>query len=91
LTCQVLSELKISGYKVIDRPHQGVAAARNTGIRLAQGEYILPLDPDNYILPAYIYRGVEILDRFSDVAVVYSDVERFGRNTATSSSFTEVG
>lgn len=78
LTCQILDELKSSGYKVIDQPNRGVASARNAGIKLAQGEYILPLDPDNYIRPAYIYKGIEILDRFPDVAVVYSDVERFG-------------
>jgi glycosyltransferase involved in cell wall biosynthesis len=36
LTCQILDELKSSGYKVIDLPNQGVAAARNAGIKLAQ-------------------------------------------------------
>lgn len=78
LTCQVLDELSNTGYKVIHQSNQGVAAARNAGIRLAQGEYILPLDPDNHIHPAYIYKGIEILDKFSNVAVVYCDVERFG-------------
>lgn len=45
---------------------------------MAKGEYILPLDADNRIRAAYIYKGIEILDRHPDVAVVYSDVEHFG-------------
>ena len=77
LTCKVLEELDQSGYKVIHQSNQGVAAARNAGIKLAQGEYILPLDPDNYIRSDYIRKGVNILDKFPDVAVVYCDVERF--------------
>ena len=78
VTCQVFDELRGRGYKIIDQPNQGLSAARNTGIKLARGEYILPLDSDNRIRPAYIYKGIEILDKFSDVAVVYGDVERFG-------------
>lgn len=77
-TCKVLNDLKNTGYKVIDQTNQGLAAARNTGIKAACGEYILPLDSDNLIRPAYIYKGIEILDRLPNVAVVYGDVERFG-------------
>jgi len=77
-TNQVLSQLKSSGYRVIDQPNQGLSAARNTGIKLACGEYILPLDSDNRIRPSYIEKGIEVLDKFPDVAVVYGDVERFG-------------
>jgi len=81
LTCQVLNELKSNGYRVIDQINQGPAGARNTGIRMAVGEYILPLDSDNRIRPSYIYKGIEVLDRFPDVAVVYGDVELFGEET----------
>ena len=77
-TCKILNELKSSGYKVIDQVNQRPATARNTGIRLAKGEYILPLDSDNRLRPAYISKGVEVLDQFPDVTVVYGDVEHFG-------------
>lgn len=63
---------------MIEQTNQGSAASRNTGITVAQGEYILPLDSDNRIRPAYIYKSIEVLDRFPDVAVVYGDVEFFG-------------
>jgi len=78
LTQQVLGELKNVGYQVIDQPNQGAAAARNTGVRNALGDYILPLDSDNRIRPSYIEKGIEILDHFPEVAVVYGDVEHFG-------------
>jgi len=78
LTQHVLNKLRSNGYQVIDQLNQGAAAARNTGVRLAKGEYILPLDADNRIRIPYIYKGIEILDQHHDVAVVYGDVEHFG-------------
>jgi glycosyltransferase involved in cell wall biosynthesis len=78
LTHQVLGELKKSGHQVLNQLNQGAAAARNTGVRHAKGEYILPLDADNRIRASYIYKGIEILDQYHDVAVVYGDVEHFG-------------
>jgi len=83
LTHQVLNELKNDGYQVIDQLNQGAAAARNTGVKKAQGEYILPLDADNRIRTSYIYKGIEILDQYPDVAVVYGDVEHFGKDISS--------
>lgn len=80
-TLNVLSDLRSKGYKVIDQQNRGPSAARNTGIRAAQGEYILPVDSDCRIRPTYINRGIEILDRYPDVAVVYANVEFFGEET----------
>lgn len=84
-TLEVLSRLRSRGYHIIDRKNQGPAAAsRNTAIRAAVGNYILPLDSDNKIHPNYMYRSIEILDKFSDIAVVYSDHECFGEKTGIS-------
>lgn len=80
-TQQVMRELEVQGYHVINQPNQGLASARNNGIREARGRYILPLDADNRIRPDYIYKGIEILDHVSDVAVVYSKPEYFGETT----------
>lgn len=80
-TLEVLDDLRSKGYKVIDQQNQGPAAARNTGVKAAQGEYILPVDSDCRIRPGYIHQGIEILDEYSDVAVVYSDLELFGEQS----------
>jgi glycosyltransferase involved in cell wall biosynthesis len=80
-TLGILDDLKSRGYNVIDRVNGGPPAARNTGIAAAIGDYILPLDSDCRIRPAYIQRGIEILDRYPDVAVVYGDLELFGEKT----------
>lgn len=56
----------------------GVSAARNHALRLARGEYILPVDADDLIHPAYISEAVEILQQEPQVKVVYARAEFFG-------------
>lgn len=40
---------KDSRFVVIDQKNQGVSAARNAGLRVAQGEYVFFLDGDDYL------------------------------------------
>ncbi|MCT7949159.1 glycosyltransferase [Ancylothrix sp. C2] len=81
LTLKVLSYLKDKGYLVIDQKNQGLAAARNNGIKMAKGRYILPLDADNKIRANYIPKGIEVLDKYPEVGVVYGNAELFGDKT----------
>jgi glycosyltransferase involved in cell wall biosynthesis len=73
--------LKSKGYKVIEQSNQGLAKARNAGVKLAKGRYILPLDSDNRIKADYIKKGIEILDNSPEVGVVYGMAEFFGERT----------
>ncbi|WP_017660950.1 glycosyltransferase [Baaleninema simplex] len=78
LTLAVLENLRQRGYRILNQPNRGLAAARNRGIEDARGRYILPLDADNRIRHEYIEKGIEILDRIPSVGVVYGDVLLFG-------------
>lgn len=76
-----MDALTAKGIHVIRQENQGLAAARNAGIAASHGKYILPLDADNRIRPAYIEHGIRILDQDPKIGVVYGDAQRFGTQT----------
>lgn len=51
-------QVKDSRIKYIKQKNQGVSAARNTGIELAQGKYLSFLDADDYFDPFFIEKMV---------------------------------
>lgn len=52
--------------------NQGVSSARNTGIRLARGEYIAFLDGDDVWEPTKLERQVKVLDLDDEVGLVHT-------------------
>ena len=74
----LLKNLNIPLVKVIQTTNQGVAQARNTGIKFSKGKYILPLDADDKISSSYIEEAVNILEANSNIKLVTSEVELFG-------------
>jgi glycosyltransferase involved in cell wall biosynthesis len=76
-TTRTLDEATKAGYSVVSQPNRGPGAARNTGIRLAKGEFILPLDSDNRLRDVYLDEGVSLLKNNPSVGVVYADAEYF--------------
>ena len=77
-TKRILKEAAEGGCCVVAQPNRGPGAARNAGIRLAKGEFILPLDSDNRLRDIYLNRGVSLLKENPTVDVIYSDAEYFG-------------
>ncbi len=76
-TIQKLDSLKKLNYTIIHQENGGPGKARNTGINIAVGKFILPLDADNKINPDYINKAVPILEK--DLAdIVYAVPEFFG-------------
>lgn len=78
---RTLSEIAEAGYRVVAQSNRGPGAARNTGIRLAKGEFILPLDSDNRLRDVYLNEGVSLLRRNPSVGVVYAEAEFFGERS----------
>jgi glycosyltransferase involved in cell wall biosynthesis len=55
----------------LQQANQGVAAARNTGVRAATGEYLTFLDDDDLILPAKVERQVQVLSSRPEIGLVH--------------------
>ena len=45
---------EIPGFQALHRPNGGLAAARNTGLKAAQGEWVLFLDSDDAMAPGLL-------------------------------------
>lgn len=78
LTNDILKRINHPRIKVIHTSNQGLAAARNNGIREAQAEIILPLDSDDKIRPTYIEKALKIFRDDPSVGIVYCYAELFG-------------
>jgi len=63
--------------KVIHQVNKGLPSARNTGIMNATGEFILPLDADDILMPTAVERAEKVMDE-SDADVVGLSFTNFG-------------
>lgn len=65
-------------FKYLKKENGGLSSARNAGIAVSMGEYILPLDADDRIGQEYLQLGVEILNKDINIKLVYAEAEYFG-------------
>jgi glycosyltransferase involved in cell wall biosynthesis len=62
---------------VVRKANGGLGSARNAGVRAARGELILPLDPDDLIVPGYLGAAVVALTRAPELDYVVGISSRF--------------
>ena len=66
--------------KCISQANQGLARARNRGLRVSRGEYILFLDADDRLVEGALREGADTLDTHPDCAFVYGNVRLIDAN-----------
>lgn len=76
-TKKVLEELRSKSIKLITQTNQGPSAARNRGIDLANGRFIVVLDSDDYFEPTFAEKAIEIFDSKKNIKIVTSFVKWF--------------
>lgn len=71
---------------LLRKTNAGVASALNAGIRAARGTYVAVCDADDVQHPWRLPAHVAVLDRFPEVAQVFSDLETWVDGVVTVSS-----
>lgn len=64
--------------RYICQENRGVSAARNLGVSISVGEYILPLDPDDRLDPTYMEQCLNIFEQCPNYTLVYTQTYLFG-------------
>ncbi|HMN29575.1 MAG TPA: glycosyltransferase family 2 protein, partial [Caldilineaceae bacterium] len=57
---------------IVHTQNQGLSAARNTGICASTGDFIAPLDGDDYFHPEKFQRHVDFLQQHPEIGVTYN-------------------
>jgi glycosyltransferase involved in cell wall biosynthesis len=84
-TIMVLEQLreKYRDVLFIDQENGHLANARNTGIRVSQGKFFLPLDADDKIAPQMLAQCFAEIEKDDRLGFVYTYTQFFGDFTAT--------
>jgi glycosyltransferase involved in cell wall biosynthesis len=77
-SAQRIRELCTPPVILVAQENRGLAGARNTGVRRATGDWILPLDADDQLAPDALATYAEAIARAPEVDVWYPDIEHFG-------------
>lgn len=79
-TLSIARDFALSDSRILcfHQENKGPSAARNEAILHSSGDFILPLDADDIILPSYIEKAISHFKAFPETKLVYSKAEYFG-------------
>jgi glycosyltransferase involved in cell wall biosynthesis len=79
---QQIQEKYGSKFRVLHHEHLlGGAAAKNTGLKAAEGDYVAFLDDDDVYAPDYLKNAVATLQHNPQIKTLFMSVEWFGDNS----------
>lgn len=73
---------RFPGVRCVRQPNQGLAGARNTGIRESEGELLVFLDADDRLLPRALEAGIAELRTHPEAAFAFGRYRRIGADGA---------
>ncbi len=71
---------KNTKFNYLKKQNGGLSSARNEGIKIAKGEWILPLDADDYISTNYLELASKEFNK-KNIKLIYGNAEKFGEET----------
>jgi protein O-GlcNAc transferase len=80
---RLISQYPANNIHLVEQENGGVASARNAGIAVSSGKYILSLDTDDMIAEGMIEKCVILLESDPDTAIAYTSIQQFGDSRAT--------
>jgi glycosyltransferase involved in cell wall biosynthesis len=69
---------KDARFKYLEKQNGGLSSARNAGIAIAKGDYILPLDADDKIGNLYCELAMKEFEKNPHLNIVYCKANKFG-------------
>ncbi len=64
--------------RLVHQENRGLPGARNTGFREALGEFVLPLDCDDWIEPTFLAKAIALLEANPDRAYAFAHISLEG-------------
>lgn len=80
-TKAVLKKLEPKITKLITQENKGQSIARNVGINIAKGEYILVLDSDDFFEPSFCEKAIIHFKKDNSIKIITSHVRRLLLNS----------
>ncbi len=75
---EAIERQALPGVRVVREPHRGLPQARNRGLQLSRGRYVIPLDSDDFLEPEMMKICLRAMRAHPEAGFAYFDYRVFG-------------